>query len=514
MQAFVLTLLFGGLAGAILQTGALFYIHRRRRPRQSTPASELPRLRAPDQKINSERIVKKYDGDRHDTLGDCEIVVSAPGTVFFAGEKVIIHGATATCLRVPRRVHVGLRLNQRSGVAPLTLDTSKLVHEGHSFPTPPRENDGSTDLLAEALGALTMAYEILYGEPPPAYDVKIWSEWRGETGLGWSGAFAASIACALLVAAGKLESPPDKWPSQDPKQLARHPDFLQVLKLAWVVEAVIHGGRASGSAVCGSMLATPLPYFYRAPSVPRLWKPPEDDQDKESPTREVFLKEHPEAIYKRLLDYANSGDWSFQYAGYEAGVADKGLIHQVWEQLLEGRHFLVINTNTVKSTAKTGDKEWSDDWKERLLPGYIALVVMCELISDAIENCVRSTAGLTTTKTIDNSWNEVLKGVHRAHGFLVGLGFSFGLGEEIIAICQNAYGKPLAAKTSGAGKGGNVIIAASGLEEDRDEIYRIVRQLSDRHMRTAESKEEPRVSVMYDAALDGPEPNGLQAVRH
>lgn len=467
--------------------------------------------------IDARHLQKTFGNQYRDFFKDCDIVVSAPGTVFLTGEKVIVEDkATATCFRVPRRVHVGLRRLNDTAAPRFRIVKSLLLHESPKGPVGPFRNDGNIESLVIALRCLETGYRVQYEKPLSCYEVFIWSDWKGETGLGWSGAFAAALACALLLTEEQIKAKPEEWPTEDPAKLRKHSDFQAVVKLAWIVESVIHNGRASGSAVCGSMLSTGVPYTYSAPEVPRLWKLDVREEDEES--RSWFLKNQPRDIYKALLTY---DDWKFDYSGFQRGVKGSLAERYVAGQLFSGRQLLVIHTNVPKSTGTAASQEWQQGGQQRAETKLVrdALVDVCNKMAKAIDDCVVAAGGVgDLTLRLNESWDKVIDLLTRARGLLMALGFSFPVGDEILGTLRSEYartspGRQLGGKSSGAGNGGNLVVAARGFPERHFEIHRIIDSLRKRHTARFPELGPSQMTVMYDAWWDGLEPSGLRMIK-
>src|SRR5436190_6294216 len=200
-----------------------------------------------------------------------DVVVSAPGTVFLAGEKAIVHGAKASCMKIGRRLFVGLeRVGEPPGLSlekseVLTLDPDQKCHRFRSY-------DGRHDRLRIPLVGAATAFQALTGRALPGhYNIRVLSEWEGEYGLGWSSAFSAGLAQALAIVGGVT----NLVAATDPVGQRVDHETDWVMRLGWCIDAVLHGGRASGSGVFGSLSSWATPYRYwvdRGEDMPILWQ--------------------------------------------------------------------------------------------------------------------------------------------------------------------------------------------------------------------------------------------------
>lgn len=468
-------------------------------------------------RIRSDEITAATRESRQDFFRPCTVVVSAPGTVFFAGEKAVVDrdpvevdpvshtsakypGATATCLRVPRRVYVGLRLTQDGPGLLVPGESVVLTGPPDRVPHERDRLHDTHDRLSAPLTAAAAAYEQLTGRPCPSAQVFVWSEWRGESGLGWSGAFAAALAGALL-SQGCFIGDPQSWP-RSAAELQAADDFQRTLSLAWCIEAVMHGGRASGSAPCGSMLRTRLPFFFRAPDVPRLWRvgPKADGTG--------FPLAVPEG-YKALLAYRG---YSFDYLVNEGGGSREEQV--IAERMVEGRDIVVVDTTVLKSTPAAVKTEFTSTYQgdgeyEKL---YFVLGYFCRLV----ENTMRAIGTSIESRTpeaeasVDAAFCHLAELMERAHHVISALGFGFGAADQILGWLRKQYGRTdsrcIGGKLSGAGTGGNLLIVARGSDRDLAEIPRLVRIIG----QLVKGETSASVSTLYSARADGFESDGLR----
>lgn len=463
-----------------------------------------------------------------EVMGKCQVIFSSPGTFFFAGEKSIVPGATATCMKVPRRVYVGLTEDNSgsSNDLPLLFGSSQVLDQNdESQPKAwlkahyPEDHPRTT----AALYAAAASYECLT-EAKPAYQplrgqwkVHILSEWQGEYGVGWSGAFASALSAAVTAAAnptklGELErnrpgTTHELWRILDSELLMRH---------GWCIEAILHGRRASGSAVAGSMLPGGLPFTYSVPGVadqpnlvPSLGPPP--------PAKTDLTSEHD--YWRRLTEYERSllndarrpETFSpFLLAGtpsifhlveerMEAQILEEFVAHNLW--------LAAVHTGVSKNTAEAAGKEHLLKAKDRALwqSTIDGLKDSCEKMQVAVGQAMTE-LGLSGTRagTID-AWMRVAVLMPRINTLISTLVGDFPLGNQIAAAFQQAargVGGTAGTKITGAGGGGTLIAAAHADPMGLPEILRVpttLREHSGNHVYT-----------LYDMGRDGVETQGLR----
>ena len=197
-------------------------------------------------KVLNSKTIQEEDGCREAykfLRESSHLVVSAPGTFFLGGEKAILYGGPAACMKVPRRIYIGTQQIQEGRKVEIVSNQIMLQRpECSSFIL--SNWAGHTEDVFLPLRALSLAFESIVGRPiTGSYKFFVLSEWQGEYGLGWSGAFSASLATSVLLMEGVISNP-NLWPINDCDDLSSLNDFKVATRLAWCLESVFHGGRA------------------------------------------------------------------------------------------------------------------------------------------------------------------------------------------------------------------------------------------------------------------------------
>ncbi|MFG0259950.1 MAG: hypothetical protein ACF8LK_06310, partial [Phycisphaerales bacterium JB041] len=219
-------------------------------------------------------------------LGHCEHIASSPGTFFFSGEKIGVDGGCATLQHVPRRVYVGLQTVEGKNELIPARTCALHVRPEHDNQYARQQSQRLTyGKIDPATYSVLASWLHSQGGDFPSQRIYAWTEWPGESGLGWSAAYSCALAGALSSLFHK--------PLRTPLRSLLCPEAKELLTLAWLCESMIHGGRAQGSSVTASMMTSPLPIAFRTGSgvadhVPRLYRFPSTD-DPATPTREEFL---------------------------------------------------------------------------------------------------------------------------------------------------------------------------------------------------------------------------------
>jgi mevalonate kinase len=517
-----------------------------------------------NEQITSATIVER-DGladEMERFFSDCTQIASAPGSVFICGEKANVRGAPAVMCRVPRRVYVGLIPDpQGDGLRPIATKVVRIGHNARPGHAPKNDPSSTTRLVPGS------AYEILSStirdryRTTPKYRVRVWTEWEGESGLGWSAALATALSCALLSSLRSDFSV--DW--ENPQQTD---NGVECFALAWLFESVLHGGRAGGTSVAASHCRTLLPIIFRDDCIggtPRLWRLIGDTDAGDVPTEPEFMLDPTEQI-RRFMEHATGGDWQLEVLGQrlEGDESDK------WNRLIHDVNLMVIDTGTKGSTGAASASEYSDqDLRRNLTPIIDAIrgraeseVVdivraalgavpneegrLSECVSEAfwaeleellrrghpdglyasIASSMRSLVDACSRPEANGSeirglWSAIMERVSRTRGLLTAWGTTFPAADFLVAsiyrICGNAYtcvgeleqGPVVAGKTSGKGTAGNVLLL---YRRDSDRRERVYEALDWAAMAPVTDKRAPYL-VLYDAATDGPEPGGPQIVR-
>jgi mevalonate kinase len=452
----------------------------------------------------------------------CGAIFSAPGTFFFAGEKATarravikgkkaIHGAYATCMKIPRRVYVGLEpcgtddLRIQFGSSDISLwnpkdDTKSAVRWG-----------GRHGILAYPLRAAALAFEAQLGRPVrTGYKLHVLTDFAGDFGLGWSGAFSAALAACLLHSEGELHSL-DFYDTEEWGAATKFEGALdKIMRLAWCIESVIHGGRSSGSAIAGALLPTGLPFAYRANFPKELW-----------PKEVMPPPPLKSAAFAPFFDPKTASYEFFLLPSRTIALSHAELTreeNQIADALFTTKGIFLIHTNFGKSTADAARFEHS-----KLNPigfdeddgDYNHLVNICEKMKETME------AVLANPEESDTKWQLLCDLTIRLQGFLAFMGFNFAVGDEILGrvLSEFQHTAPAMAsrhaggKFTGGGRGGSLlIIAGARFNELLNVIVPVVEDIRKLHDARNPRLGPSTISVIYSAHKDGIETRGLVRV--
>ncbi len=452
--------------------------------------------------------------------GKCDIIMSTPGTFFLAGEKAIVHKAPATCMKIPRRVYVGLKKQNNSTLASIHWENSTvMVQKSEKLPFKTSKWDRKYPNFINALVAASVAYHAVTGTNlSTSYQLHILSEWGSGSGLGWSGAFSAALAGALLMSEDKIGDP-KKWPTDDPVQLASHPEFYTVMQLGWCIESVLHGGRASGSAVCGSLLGTGLPYFYGISGDPKENMPSLRMLGLDQKEKNKLCKDP--STYGPLIE---KGKYWFDYASARADHSPLASFEsRIHKQLFKIRDIMIVNSGVPKRTADAAKREHDPDhWFNKNIKkeeDYQPLVRICKYTGEITKELM-NTLRDGDSSTLDNQWDILCQLMTRCQGLLTFLGFNYPIGDEILGvmiseICDTLIEvsdkegvKSIGGKLTGGGGGGSLIFVTRTKTEERLHFMeKVIAKLRDKYTERPQSLAQ--IYILYSAHRDDIESKGL-----
>lgn len=211
------------------------------------------------------------------------VVVSAPHIFFLAGEHAVLQGAPALCVPLPFRVYVGLEdlespLRPDSKISISFGEEKILDWDKREFLTPSLTHEQSEAYEGERKNIIKVIENVIneYKLGKRRFRINVYSILPPGRGTNWSGAFSAALATALLVFNRRLKRDEvEKWSSIPVHELLREENFRLCNRIAWQIENVIHGNRASGYGTTlslGSCLyGSPFVYY----TVPRSDDPTE-----------------------------------------------------------------------------------------------------------------------------------------------------------------------------------------------------------------------------------------------
>lgn len=472
--------------------------------------------------INGDTLDERFKRERRKFFLCCKIVTSVPGQIILSGEKVAAGGVPGIAMTVPRRVYVGLAPRNDGA---LVIERSVILDESTSshdrFPVGPIDHEPTFD-PGNMIQALACTSEALFKQTGVrrGYNIRIWTEWKSETGLSWSGAFSVALASGLHLGNEKITSKNEIWKS--PSVVSE--DTQSVIRLGWITEACLHAGKSSGMAVCFPAFGGKIPFLYKAEGIPKLWA---FTQEEENPTKNEFFESDVirNTQYTKFFDYPDNA-WSITRISEGVGMDENVISRLLFAQL----SVLVVHTGTIKSTGKTNEAEFKRiandrqrDREHQIYPGLREILknISAKNASDFHRLTRELSMANLSTNNFEKIWAEIIENLGSISRILSTLGFTFGDAEEILGALRACISQEPSSdgdfntvlgdgKTTGAGTGGNLIFLVFHRTTDiKDRLYGVIDRLRDQRNNVIGQKTSS-ISIMFDSGIDGFEATGLR----
>jgi len=206
-------------------------------------------------KINSQSLKERFPEIYKKFFSKCFLVVSAPGNFWWAGEHSVLYGVPGIKQNLPIRVYVGLERNNMKEISFgfwRNLLPSKGTFEYLELDLSTKK--GIIDILKSEIAKFNKLSSA-------DFRINILSEVPPGSGLGFSGAFGASLAAAIYLYFKKVTIKEIKsWNETSVMELIqKRGDFNKIFRLAWKIESLIQGGNSSGGAPFCSLINSYFP---------------------------------------------------------------------------------------------------------------------------------------------------------------------------------------------------------------------------------------------------------------
>jgi len=289
---------------------------------------------------------------REDFLKNCELVVKAPASFYWAGEFADIYGYPAIIQAIPLYAYVGITrgLNKRKiqmkSVKPFTNITPKHVSPSefyYMYVTEPNSRcherrrssrESITYFNLQRMSLLNRYIEYWkHTTKQDDFAIRIWSEIPLGCGLNAFAAIATALSCVLCLTEENSEDFPEVLNILEERDgikngsFTRNEGFLKIFRKASIIEACLRGALGSGAGIFAAFLRAnrkgPLLYRCNGSSLPSMynffltyrykplsmWDRAEADAEKIHPCGgSLELEELPQALI------THSGGHPFSYA--------------------------------------------------------------------------------------------------------------------------------------------------------------------------------------------------------
>lgn len=211
-------------------------------------------------------------GGVNELKDDFEVVVKAPGAVFFIGEYSVLHGQAAIVMPIPLFTYVAIRLERDKATRSLTGDipregaTYKTLKSMTALRTLRFLDQRTRDDFKVAVGEF-IDHNSKHG--PRGFTIKVRSQLPTRCGLNSSGALSAALSVGLHILTNRIFAHEVRqWRDKPLNDLVNDADFMAVFKFAVYLESKIHG-KSSGCGPFASLVGASdqFPIVYSVPSV-------------------------------------------------------------------------------------------------------------------------------------------------------------------------------------------------------------------------------------------------------
>ncbi len=211
--------------------------------------------------MNSESLQEAFPAIYQDFFSKCSIAVSASGSFWFAGEYAVLEGGLAILQKVPMRFYIGISPSEKPGVT--DLGGYEFVHSKKEFKKVDFHywwqitKEAFNDFLENELK------KTLPDGYPPGINITYLSEIPTSSGINASAALSATMACAFLTYTGEITPEIyNSWKGKKVSELSKDNLFDRAFRLAWKIEAILHGGASSGATVLAAFVNSNYPIIY------------------------------------------------------------------------------------------------------------------------------------------------------------------------------------------------------------------------------------------------------------
>lgn len=463
------------------------------------------------------------------------VVVSAPGIFFISGEHAVLLGAPALCVPIPYRVYVGLERADN----PLAPPAKPLISFGEGkFFDWKRQEFCSERLTFLEREAHRIAHQDVvfvlekiaekYAFNKCSFRINILSLFPPGHGVNWSGAFSAALAAGVLLLNKRLDPEQvESWSQRSLHKLIFDDDFRMCNQIAWQIENVLHGHRASGYGTTLSLGAlhhgSPFLYLTQArsdekrDSLPPVTITPEDAIEV-LPNIYIFACE--------LADLFEDGErlrLNLSYPGFPIRflLVDSGALKSTNERIQKTIDFEEKMKNSLRNVQSYLQGILSEKGKNhleismsriksvqpRLNLGLLATSAFCTFYDLMCRYSRPHPSNVNLVSEIDKHVVDYLRVLRSYQSALEMFNLSSWQGEAIKGSIYRLLGQRwerAAVKWTGGGGGGSlVVVIANVLDEDlvcRDNVIRAIN--------TLERTEEEAIVCYWDSMEDGVELKG------
>ncbi|MFH1598092.1 MAG: hypothetical protein ABIB97_03390 [Patescibacteria group bacterium] len=417
--------------------------------------------------MNSESLQEKLPDVYREFFSKSEVVCSTSGNFYWVGDHAVTYGGLSIVQKLPLRARVGLE----------PTSDNKIVFGDWLFLVPSKgifeKKDIGRTIESKISKLLKQEIASKIGQDNyTGFKIHCLVEIPTECGLHSSGAIASSIALAIFIKFGLArEEEIAQWKNINSRQLAsdKKNKFDAIFRLAWKIESVFHADASSGHGPFSSLLDSTYPVVY-------FTEPRSGDYDEHPWTRMPSnLKGNYDLLddmqywgYRMndIFDLKKLDSWPIEFGLIYSGVRNntsaiirsmsdlKGRLEDISSNM---KNLLEENADLSKvkpilydMVVKQGGYGYWKRWVESLsIISSKTLISFMELFKQGSTDRV-----LKSLFDSLNQYHEML------HLFEASKPFLDNLCNSLRNFGQEYLGETIAAKLTGAGRGGDVLFAA------------------------------------------------------
>lgn len=435
------------------------------------------------------------DVDSIFNIKEFTVLCRAPLNFFLSGEHCVMFGEPALCQPINKYFYVALK----------RIKGDSIRIDPICFPDPVQPESFKTGIpfTRPDIWIACKMEKLLWSEGFKGIQIGLLSEAPTGCGLASSGALGAALALGLQYLSSSNEERRSKLldlirslesPQRILSSIIQTDDFKKLFRVAWKIDALFHRDASSGANAFFGLVGSPkgLPASFKGDLRDGDYVP-QDKRDEESPTPSRANDNNPEMhckyyggasclakqTPKELFIRRKCPDYTYHYRLFEELCYSALDLHEIAPEAEAERCKLKVALIFSGVEKSTDDAIKAVAEKKRIL-----LMDRDFRIRSSSANPwtnVIQTLGVTSQTSIEAmarydyqtlmSSTDTIQAMLRHH---------LGVSEEgIDDICQQANKAGIAAKLTGGGKGGDVVL----LSTDENELENLTKNLNTRNHR-------------------------------
>lgn len=454
---------------------------------------------------NSKAIRQRQPDVYQELFSRCFLVISTPAKFFWGGEYGAHIGAPLIGQNVPLRTYVGFEHTKNKGQ--IEIDDKMYVPSEDRF-TSQMDTVHRSKLIEYFTERASHYYET---KDFTGLRINTLSEISPGCGMGLSGSFATALAVALLLDSNKISQRDIvQWSKALTNNLIQIKNFDRTFRLAWKFSSLLHDGISSGGAAFMSFIGSLYPIIYF--SEKRV-----DSLNTEPEARSVLnVKENYDLVnhffyggikLDELFGFKDRSSWPIDfhliYTGKKGGGRVMKSVREIDDALFSTSTMIVKSFNPLAKDSNLYSpvfyreclREGADGLHRRYLSTpYVVTLEILECLKKMFDSG-GSERAITDLFQAMNNYQSALRILNRSTQQI----------NEITHYLESHTNKKLGtahlgAKITGAGCGGDVLIATAGEQPEK---------VMQEEVAALRKKLKANIWLDYSSHRDGLEEKGL-----